>query len=158
MKNSSVSVSVVKASNFGPHGNFGFLFLQVPYLLWMNHVLKMNRTEFVDLKLFYNFYSFHFSVGRISTIASSPSEKEVRSFHEVIETLTVCCISPQKEIKSASQPASLPLKARWALFSSCGFSIFSVSLFNPARSNGIHSVPIKVSPQSRMFFSHWSAA
>jgi hypothetical protein len=40
----------------------------------MNHVLKMNRTEFVDLNFFYNFYSLHFSVGRIQLIAS-PSEK-----------------------------------------------------------------------------------
>jgi hypothetical protein len=43
---------------------------------------KMNRTEFVDLKFFYKFYSLHFSVGRVSMIAS-PSEKEVQSFHEV---------------------------------------------------------------------------
>jgi hypothetical protein len=43
---------------------------------------KMNRTEFVDLKFSYNFHSRHFSVGRVSTIAS-PSEKEVQSFHEV---------------------------------------------------------------------------
>ncbi len=48
----------------------------------MNHVQKVNRTEFVDLKFFYNFYSLHFSVGRISMIAASPSEKEVQSFHE----------------------------------------------------------------------------
>ncbi len=47
-------------------------------LLWMNHVQKMNRTKFVDLKFFYNFYSLHFSVERVSMIAS-PSEKEVRS-------------------------------------------------------------------------------
>jgi hypothetical protein len=41
------------------------LFLQVPYLLWMNHVPKMNITKFVDLKVFYNFNSLHFSVGRV---------------------------------------------------------------------------------------------
>jgi hypothetical protein len=35
----------------------------------------LNRTEFVDLKVFYNFYSLYFSVGRVSRIAS-PSEKE----------------------------------------------------------------------------------
>jgi hypothetical protein len=45
------------------------------------HVQKMNRTEFVDLKFFYNFYSLHFSVGRVTMIAS-PSEKEIQSFHE----------------------------------------------------------------------------
>ncbi len=48
----------------------------------MNHVQKMNRTKLVDLKFFYNFYSLHFSVGRISLIASH-SEKEVQSFQEV---------------------------------------------------------------------------
>jgi hypothetical protein len=42
----------------------------------------MNRTEFVDLKFFYNFYSLHFSAGRDSMIAS-PTEKEVQNFHEV---------------------------------------------------------------------------
>jgi hypothetical protein len=42
----------------------------------------MNRTEFVDLKYFYNFYSFKFSVGLVSMMASL-SEKEVQSFHEV---------------------------------------------------------------------------
>ncbi len=41
-----------------------------------------NRTKFVDLKFFYNFYSVHFSVGRVSMIAST-FEKEVQSFHEV---------------------------------------------------------------------------
>jgi hypothetical protein len=30
----------------------------------------MNRTELVDLKFFYNFYSLHFSVGHVSMIAS----------------------------------------------------------------------------------------
>ncbi len=55
----------------------------------MNHVQKMNRTEFVNVKFFYNFYPLHFFVGRISMIAS-PSEKEVQSFHEVRrEALTV---------------------------------------------------------------------
>jgi hypothetical protein len=48
----------------------------------MNRVQKMNRTEFVDLKFFYKFYSHHFSVGRFSMIASF-SEEEVQSFHEV---------------------------------------------------------------------------
>jgi hypothetical protein len=38
----------------------------------------MNRTEFVDINFFYNFYSPHFSVGCVSKIAS-PSEKEVQS-------------------------------------------------------------------------------
>jgi hypothetical protein len=59
-----------------------FFLLQVPYLLRMKHVPKMNRSEFVDLKFFYNFYSLHFSVGRDSTIESF-SEKEVQNFHEV---------------------------------------------------------------------------
>jgi hypothetical protein len=66
--------TTVKAANFGPHVNFD-LSLQVLYLLWMNHVPKMNIIEFVDLKVFYNFYSLLFSVGRVSMIAS-PSEKE----------------------------------------------------------------------------------
>ncbi len=48
----------------------------------MNHVPEMNWTEFVDLKYLYTFYSLHFSVKRISMIAS-PSEKKVRSFYEV---------------------------------------------------------------------------
>ncbi len=48
----------------------------------MNHAPKLNRTEFVDLKFFYNFCSLLFSVGRVSMIAS-PSEKEVRSIHEL---------------------------------------------------------------------------
>jgi hypothetical protein len=77
-------INTVKAFNSGPRGNFG-LFLAssvASVLLWMNHVQKKNRTEFVDLKIFYNIYSFHFSVGRVSVIAS-PSEKEVQSFHEV---------------------------------------------------------------------------
>jgi hypothetical protein len=43
---------------------------------------KMNKTELVDLKFFYNFYSLHLSIGRVSVIAS-PSEREVQSFHEV---------------------------------------------------------------------------
>jgi hypothetical protein len=75
--------TTVKASNFGLHGNFGlFLASSVASVLWMNHVRKMNRTELVDLTFFYNFYSLHFSVKRVSVIAS-PSEKEVQSFHEV---------------------------------------------------------------------------
>jgi hypothetical protein len=44
----------------------------------MNHVQKMNKTKILDLKFFYNFYSIHFSVGRVAMIAS-PSEKEVQS-------------------------------------------------------------------------------
>jgi hypothetical protein len=49
----------------------------------MNHVQEMNKTEFLDLKMSYNFYSLlHFSVGRVSMIAS-PSEKEIQTFHEV---------------------------------------------------------------------------
>jgi hypothetical protein len=43
---------------------------------------KMNRSEFVDLKIYYNFYSLHVSVRRVSMVASPP-EKEVQSFHEV---------------------------------------------------------------------------
>ncbi len=62
----------VKDSNFGPHGNFGPLFAtSVRYVrLWMKQIPKMNRTEFVDLKCFYNFHSLYFSVGRVSRIAS----------------------------------------------------------------------------------------
>jgi hypothetical protein len=36
----------------------------------------------VDVNCFYNFYSLHFSVGRVSMTAS-PSEEELQSFHEV---------------------------------------------------------------------------
>ncbi len=45
----------------------------------------MNRTDFVDIKFFYNFYSLHFSVGAVGHISmiASPSEKEVHNFHEV---------------------------------------------------------------------------
>jgi hypothetical protein len=73
-------MTTAKASSFGPHGNFGpfFFFLQVPWLLWINHVPKMKRTEFLDLKFFYNFYLLYFSVGRIAMIGSL-SEKEVQS-------------------------------------------------------------------------------
>jgi hypothetical protein len=73
--------TTVKVSNFGPHGNFG-LFLASSVASVDVSCTKKNRTEFVDLKFFYNFYSLHFSVGRVSMIAS-PSEKEVQSFHEV---------------------------------------------------------------------------
>ncbi len=48
----------------------------------MNDVTNMNRNKFEDFMFFYNFDSFHFSVGCVSMIAS-PSEEEVRSFHEV---------------------------------------------------------------------------
>jgi hypothetical protein len=41
----------------------------------MNHVSKMNRTRFVNQKFFSFFDSLHFSVGRVSIIAS-PSEKK----------------------------------------------------------------------------------
>jgi hypothetical protein len=61
-------------------------FLQALFFLWMNHVQKMNRPEFVDLEFSYNVYSLHTSVGRVSMIAS-PSEKEVQSFHEVQSSL-----------------------------------------------------------------------
>jgi hypothetical protein len=44
----------------------------------------MNRTEFVDLKLFYNFYSLHFSVGRVSMIASTSKKRGPK-----LEALTV---------------------------------------------------------------------
>jgi hypothetical protein len=50
-------------------------FLQALWLLCMNRVQKMNGTEFVDLKFSYNFYSLHYSVGRVSMMAS-PSEKK----------------------------------------------------------------------------------
>jgi hypothetical protein len=42
----------------------------------------MNRTKFVDLEVFYNFYSLHFFVGRVSMIAS-PSEKVPKKRSEV---------------------------------------------------------------------------
>jgi hypothetical protein len=48
----------------------------------MNHVEKLNITEFVDLKVFYsNFCPLHFSVRRVSMI-TSPSKKrpKVRGF------------------------------------------------------------------------------
>ncbi len=53
-----------------------FFFARSGASLDMNHVPKMNTTEFVDLTFFYNFYSLYFSVGRVS-IKASPSEKEV---------------------------------------------------------------------------------
>ncbi len=43
---------------------------------------KMNRIEFEDSKFFYNLYSLNYSVGRVLMI-ESPSEKDVKSFHEV---------------------------------------------------------------------------
>jgi hypothetical protein len=70
----------VKASNFGPHGNFG-PFYTSSVVFWMNHVPKMNRTEFLGLTCFY-FYSLPFSVGRVSMTAN-PSEKDTQCFHEV---------------------------------------------------------------------------
>jgi hypothetical protein len=76
------TVHTVKASNFGPHGNFGLFLAGSVASVGESCTKKKNKTEFVDLKYFYNFYSLHFSVGRVSMIANS-SEKEVQSFHEV---------------------------------------------------------------------------
>jgi hypothetical protein len=51
----------------------------------MNHVPKMNRTEFVDLKFYYNFYSLHFYVRRVSMIASFLNKRsKVRGFYGMI--------------------------------------------------------------------------
>ncbi len=46
-------------------------FLQDPYLLWENYVPKMNRTGFANRKFVYNFYSIHFSVGRVLIITTN---------------------------------------------------------------------------------------
>ncbi len=44
----------------------------------MNEVQNMNMTKFANRKVFYNFYSIHFSEG------PSPSKEiKVQSFHEV---------------------------------------------------------------------------
>jgi hypothetical protein len=64
-----MTVDTVKGSNFGPHGNFGF-FLASSVASVYESCTKLNRTEFVDLKFFYNFYFLHFSVGRVSMIVS----------------------------------------------------------------------------------------
>ncbi len=60
----------VKVSNFGSHGNFGPFFAS-SVSFWMNDGPKINRTKFVDLKFFYNFYSLDFSVGRVLMIHDS---------------------------------------------------------------------------------------
>ncbi len=39
----SIFEATVKASKFEHHVNFG-LFLQAPYLLWMNYVHQINKT------------------------------------------------------------------------------------------------------------------
>jgi hypothetical protein len=69
--------NTVKASNLEPHGNFG-LFLASSVASVDESCSKMTRTEFVNLKFFYYLYPLHFSVERVSMIAS-PSEKEVQS-------------------------------------------------------------------------------
>jgi hypothetical protein len=69
------SCVTVKASNFAPHGNFGFFLASSIASVDESCPKKMNRTEFVDLKVLYNFYSLHLSVGRVSMIAR-PSEKK----------------------------------------------------------------------------------
>ncbi len=52
----------------------------------MNHVPEINRTKFVDQEFFYNFYSLHFSVGRVSMIAnlSEKTGSKVRGFDGTI--------------------------------------------------------------------------
>jgi hypothetical protein len=57
----------------------------------MNHVQKMNRTELVDLTLFYNFYSLHFSVGRVSVIQAFLKKKSPKvPWGPKLGALTVC--------------------------------------------------------------------
>jgi hypothetical protein len=63
----------------------------------MNHVPKMNSTEFVDLEFFYNFCSLHFPVGHVSMIAS-PSQKSKRGLR--IEALTVFSSERLQKIKN----------------------------------------------------------
>jgi hypothetical protein len=55
----------------------------------MNHVPKMNETEFVDLTFFYNFYSLHIPVERVSIIASLSEKKrsKVRGFDSTCEEI-----------------------------------------------------------------------
>jgi hypothetical protein len=62
-------------------------FLQDLKLLWVNSVPKMNRIDFANRKLVYNFHSINFSVGSVLIIASPPEKKsevfmrfKVRSF------------------------------------------------------------------------------
>ncbi len=56
-RNSSLEppFNTVKASNFGPHGNFG-LVLASSVAFLVNYIPKMNRTDFANLKYFYNFH------------------------------------------------------------------------------------------------------
>ncbi len=58
------------------------LFFASPVYSLNETCTKIKRHEFVDGTFFYQFYSLHFSVGRVLMIAS-PSEIEVQSFHEV---------------------------------------------------------------------------
>jgi hypothetical protein len=72
----------VKASNFGPHRNFG-LFLASSIASLDESCNKNEHNRICRSELFSTtFVLFIFSVGRISMTAS-PSEKEVQSFHEV---------------------------------------------------------------------------
>jgi hypothetical protein len=57
-------------------------FLQDQYLLWVDSVPGMNKTNFANQKFVYNFHSIHFSVGRVLIIGSA-SEKKVQNFFEV---------------------------------------------------------------------------
>jgi hypothetical protein len=72
-----MSENTVKASNFGPHGNVG-LFLASSVASVEESCTKNEQNRIFTSKLFYNFYSLHYSVGRVSKIAS-PSEKYVQS-------------------------------------------------------------------------------
>jgi hypothetical protein len=55
----------------------------------MNYVQKINRAEFVDPKISYNFYSVHFSVGRVSMIASPSEKEEVRGFDGTLKEFKI---------------------------------------------------------------------
>jgi hypothetical protein len=74
--------STVKASNFGPHGNFGGLFLASSVASVDESCTENEQNRICRSKVSLQLFALHFSVGRVSMIAS-PSEKEVQSFHEV---------------------------------------------------------------------------
>jgi hypothetical protein len=66
---------IVKASNFGPNGNFEpLLTSSVSSLNESRIVPKMNSTEFANLKILYNFNLLHSCVGRVLMIASPPEK------------------------------------------------------------------------------------
>jgi hypothetical protein len=70
-----MTVQYRKAPKFGPHGNLEpFLASSVASL--DDYVPIVNRTEFANLKFFYNFQFLHYSVERV--LIASPSEKKVQ--------------------------------------------------------------------------------